>query len=415
MKLQLRALASLSFVGLLAACGGPQDVRAERADCRRGDEAACVSLGDRYVDGDEVEQDVDRAARIYLSACRNNPASDGCQAYVALGSDDASQSIDVNRALEIVWRPCRRYDVDACDDVLELLENPDLATYDPEHGQRVRDRLCLDGWDVFCGGLDSDGDGISDQTDECILRPEDVDGWEDADGCPDPDNDGDGMTDDVDQCPDDPEDVDGFADEDGCPDPDNDEDGVLDVDDGCPDAAEDFDAFEDTDGCPEADNDFDGILDDDDLCPNEPEDVDGFEDADGCPEEGSGLVTLTCDAIVISDKVYFETGSAVIQSRSFDLLDQVAGVLSSVTYISLVEVGGHTDDRGGDDLNMQLSDDRAAAVRTYLMDAGVDEARLRSVGYGETVPIADNGTRSGRAENRRVEFNIVEQDSRCAD
>jgi hypothetical protein len=98
------------------------------------------------------------------------------------------------------------------------------------------------------------------------------------------DRDGDGLKDDVDKCPDDPEDFDGFEDEDGCPDPDNDRDGILDVDDKCPDIPEDKDGFQDEDGCPEGeknDRDGDGILDNVDKCPDDPEDFDQFEDEDG--------------------------------------------------------------------------------------------------------------------------------------
>jgi hypothetical protein len=166
---------------------------------------------------------------------------------------------------------------------------------------------------------DSDGDGIPNNRDRCPLVPEDHDGFQDADGCPDDDNDGDGVPDAQDKCPDKPEDHDGFQDEDGCPDLDNDGDGIADLDDrcpldkedgkppypndgcpadkrdsdgdgvmdsvdACPDKAEDQDGFEDADGCPDPDNDGDGIADADDKCPNCAEDKDGIQDADGCPE-----------------------------------------------------------------------------------------------------------------------------------
>ena len=414
MNRHLLTLAAASLVAFSLGCGASTELRADRANCRAGNDAACVDLGDRYVLGNEVEVDLPRAEEIYLRSCRNDPAGPGCEAYVDLATSRAD-SIDAQRGVELLWRNCRRYDIAGCSDLLSLYENPDLSVYDPERALAVRERLCDDGWDLFCGGLDSDADGISDGDDACPLTPEDLDNFEDTDGCPEPDNDDDGLVDALDECPNEAEDFDGFEDNNGCPDPDNDGDGVLDADDACPDVAEDFDGFEDTDGCPEADNDFDGILDANDACPLEPEDFDGFEDADGCPEEGTGLVTLTCDAIVISDTVYFDTGLATIQSRSFELLDQVAGVLNSVSYITLVEIAGHTDDRGSDELNLTLSDDRAASVRSYLVEAGIAPERLRSVGYGETMPIADNATSAGRAENRRVAFDIIEQDSRCAD
>jgi hypothetical protein len=139
---------------------------------------------------------------------------------------------------------------------------------------------------------DADGDGIPDALDQCPTEPEDRDGFQDEDGCPDPDNDGDGIPDAVDQCPNQPEDFDGFQDEDGCPDPDNDGDGIPDAVDRCPNQPEDFDGFQDEDGCPDKDNDGDGIPDEADRCPNEPEDRDGYQDADGCPDlddDGDGV------------------------------------------------------------------------------------------------------------------------------
>jgi len=100
---------------------------------------------------------------------------------------------------------------------------------------------------------------IPDVDDECTMKPEDMDGFQDDDGCPDLDNDGDGIPDTDDQCKNTPEDVDGFEDKDGCPDPDNDGDGIKDAADKCPDEPEDIDGFQDDDGCPDIDNDNDGI------------------------------------------------------------------------------------------------------------------------------------------------------------
>ena len=170
---------------------------------------------------------------------------------------------------------------------------------------------------------DSDGDGIPDTRDKCPNQKEDLDGFEDEDGCPEADNDRDGVPDERDKCPLRPEDVDKFQDEDGCPDPDNDGDGVpdkkddcpmvkgpaaskgcpssmLDADgdgvpddrDKCPKAMEDKDGFQDDDGCPDPDNDGDGIKDEQDKCKNLPEDKDGNEDSDGCPDpddDGDGV------------------------------------------------------------------------------------------------------------------------------
>ncbi|HMV67833.1 MAG TPA: OmpA family protein [Myxococcota bacterium] len=137
---------------------------------------------------------------------------------------------------------------------------------------------------VPVANADPDGDGVTGKADACPRDPEDIDTFQDLDGCPDPDNDGDGVLDAADACRGEPEDVDGFRDDDGCPDLDNDGDGVPDVSDGCPLDPEDLDGFEDADGCPEYENDGDGIPDDKDLCRDDPEDFDGFEDEDGCPD-----------------------------------------------------------------------------------------------------------------------------------
>jgi outer membrane protein OmpA-like peptidoglycan-associated protein len=265
-----------------------------------------------------------------------------------------------------------------------------------------------------CPDPDNDRDTLADTNDSCTLEPEDHDDFEDGDGCPDPDNDKDGIADTADACPVVAEDADNFEDEDGCVDPDNDKDTILDAADRCPDVAEDADNFEDEDGCVDPDNDKDGLLDATDECANEPEDFDGFEDDDGCPEPGSGLVKLTCDKIDIADRVYFDTGSDRIQPRSFGLLEQVASVLKSASYVKGMRVEGHTDDRGKDASNLELSARRAASVMRFLGEHGVAAERLTSEGFGETKPIASNKTNAGRGENRRVEFVITEQDSRCA-
>ncbi len=138
-------------------------------------------------------------------------------------------------------------------------------------------------------GLDLDGDGVLDRDDRCPDVPEDRDGFQDADGCPEPDNDGDGIPDERDRCRDEAETFDGYQDEDGCPDLDDDGDGIPDEEDACRNEPEDVDGFEDQDGCPDPDNDGDGIPDERDLCPRGPEDRDGFRDDDGCPDPDNDL------------------------------------------------------------------------------------------------------------------------------
>jgi OOP family OmpA-OmpF porin len=254
---------------------------------------------------------------------------------------------------------------------------------------------------------DRDGDGIIDEQDRCPDEPEDIDGNEDADGCPESeDTDHDGLDDIRDTCPLEPEDMDGFADEDGCPEPDNDLDRVIDGGDNCPTDPEDRDGFQDDDGCPEADNDVDTFPDVTDACPNEP----GIAEENGCPRVYQD-VEVTSEGIVIHQQIFFETNRAVIRPESFAILDTVARVMADFPDIS-IEVQGHTDSRGSDRSNLRLSEARAASVREYLTRAGVAASRLTSHGYGEAVPIESNSTPEGRAANRRVEFHRTDSRAR---
>jgi OmpA-OmpF porin, OOP family len=282
------------------------------------------------------------------------------------------------------------------DDVDQCPDNPeDYDDFEDEDG---------------CPDPDNDRDGILDEDDDCPNEPEDKDGVEDHDGCPERDQndrDGDGILDDVDKCPDDPEDFDDFEDEDGCPDPDNDKDGILDVDDLCPNDPEDKDGFQDEDGCPDPDNDKDRILDADDACPNEPETYNGFEDQDGCPDRGRVVVTDT--KIEILDKIFFEYNKDIIKSESFPILDAIVATLQGNPDIARIEIQGHTDSRGSDSYNLDLSDRRAAAVRRYMVNAGVNAKRLESHGYGETQPLDKRNNEEAWAKNRRVEFLILKR------
>ena len=246
---------------------------------------------------------------------------------------------------------------------------------------------------------DRDGDGNPDDTDECPDDPEDIDAYEDTDGCPeDEDIDGDGVRASADLCPTEAEDADGRGDADGCPDPDDDFDGVPDIRDRCVIEPEDRDGFQDDDGCPDPDNDGDSILDPQDTCPDRP----GPAAEGGCPRVYEN-VEVTETAIRITQKVHFATDRAEILPDSYALLNTVAQVLEDYPQIT-VEVQGHTDSRGSDRHNLRLSDARANAVRAYLLARGIDAGRLSANGYGESRPIESNGTSAGRAANRRVEF-----------
>jgi outer membrane protein OmpA-like peptidoglycan-associated protein len=222
------------------------------------------------------------------------------------------------------------------------------------------------------------------------------------------DTDGDGVLDDADRCPETPEDVDGFEDTDGCLDDDNDADGVSDATDACPMQPEDADGFADDDGCPDDDNDGDGIADVDDACINAAEVLNGVDDTDGCPDEAAAVLDEDKGEIVIIDQVYFDLGKATIRAESHGILDAVAAVLAANPDVAGVEVQGHTDVRGSAASNLRLSQERVDAVRAYLIEAGIDADRLIAKGYGETQPIVEARTEAEHAQNRRVQFVVLD-------
>lgn len=247
---------------------------------------------------------------------------------------------------------------------------------------------------------DADGDGIPDELDQCPNEAEDMDGFQDDDGCPDLDNDGDGIPDADDQCSGEAEDMDGFEDEDGCPDLDNDGDGIPDADDQCPNDA----GPPENNGCPDPDRDGDGVPDRIDNCPDEP----GVVENHGCQEKQ--LVVIGDGRLEILEKVYFKTGSAKLQKRSWALLDNVAAVLRAHPEIEKIRVEGHSDKTGSLKFNMVLSKKRANTVVRYLVGRGkVSRSRLVAKGYGPKKPLVpDAKTKEEQAMNRRVEFHIVD-------
>ena len=283
-------------------------------------------------------------------------------------------------------------------------DNVDRCPNEPEDKDGFEDN---DG----CPDPDNDKDGILDRDDKCPNEPEDKDGFEDKDGCPDPDNDKDKIPDVSDKCPDKPETYNGFQDEDGCPDEvpgpsDRDKDGILDDDDECPDEPEDKDGFEDEDGCPDPDNDKDGIPDVDDKCPNEPETINGKDDEDGCPDKGQGEVKIGREELETLRPIFFDTDRARVRHAFYNILGQVASTLKAHPEIGRCAVEGHTDDTGPEEWNQKLSQLRAQSVVEFLVNKGVDRKRLAAIGHGEKVPWASNETPWGRAKNRRVIFHI---------
>jgi OmpA-OmpF porin, OOP family len=230
----------------------------------------------------------------------------------------------------------------------------------------------------------------------------------------DEDPDKDGVVGAADGCATEPEDLDGFRDEDGCPELDNDEDGVVDAVDKCGSEPEDKDGFRDEDGCPELDNDDDGVADASDRCGTEAETRNGYLDDDGCADEiPERLRTLTSAPLAVT----WKPGTAELLPASTKLLDDAAAVLTEVKEVS-IEIGVHTDDQPpakgskyGD--NQALSQDRAEAVKAYLVGKGIDASRLTARGHGDMAPLEAATGLTGakqsaaRAKNRRVELKLV--------
>jgi outer membrane protein OmpA-like peptidoglycan-associated protein len=216
---------------------------------------------------------------------------------------------------------------------------------------------------------DTDRDGIPNSVDRCWREAEDYDGFQDSDGCPDLDNDSDGIPDDEDKCPDEAEDMDGFQDQDGCPDPDNDGDGVLDVDDECPDKP-----FART--------------------------------ANGCPPVYA-TITVTVAKIELKRPVLFAKGKAEFDERTRLVLDEIATALTEHYPDRRVRIEGHADGEGSTKDNERLSQQRADAIRTYLIAKGAAEHRLVGKGYGESQPLHHEDTAEAEAKNRRVEFVFI--------
>ena len=320
-----------------------------------------------------------------------------------------------------------------------------------------------------CPVPDSDNDGYCDAwvgekgmlevfnckgIDKCENEAEDMDGFEDEDGCPDVDNDKDGICDawvaeqglsdkyaDVckgaDKCPLEAEDLDGNLDSDGCPDPDNDGDGLCDPwvsqkglsdkyasqcsgIDYCPD----YNASKEFKGCPDPDSDKDGFCDawiydnglqdqfpsckGKDMCPDEKGD-----DGKGCIKR---RVEVTADKIQINEAINFASNKAVIQKSSDSLLEEIAQVFKNNPQIKLVEIQGHTDLSGSAKKNQTLSENRAKSVYERLISLGVEKERMQYKGYGMTQPVEPlaanqkKETKEQAAKNRRVVFNILEQE-----
>lgn len=231
---------------------------------------------------------------------------------------------------------------------------------------------------------DTDGDGVIDDNDKCPT----VKGLAKYQGCPIPDTDKDGINDEQDKCPS----VAGLAKYQGCPIPDTDKDGINDEEDKCPTVA----GLARYNGCPIPDTDGDGINDEEDKCPT----VKGTVENNGCPE-------LKKQYNFDNRKVLFVTGSSTLTKGSKVELEKVIKALNEYPSLKLY-VDGYTDNTGSDKINKALSLKRANSVKAHLFSKKIAADRLLTDGHGSESPVADNKTAKGRAENRRVEFRVLE-------
>ncbi|THU32414.1 OmpA family protein [Niastella caeni] len=239
------------------------------------------------------------------------------------------------------------------------------------------------------GCPDKDGDGVADGVDKC---PE-VFGLARNRGCPLPDRDNDTVLDEEDQCPD----IAGILKYHGCPPPDTDGDGLNDEEDLCPDKA----GAKDFNGCPIPDSDGDGLNDKEDKCPT----IAGVRENNGCPAIKREIVERVNYA---AKKIFFALGSDKIMPASYSALDNVVSILKADASLKLI-IEGYTDNVGKPESNLILSQKRADAVKSYLMQKGLDANRLNAKGYGQERAVSDNSTPAGRAANRRVELKLSQQ------
>ena len=232
--------------------------------------------------------------------------------------------------------------------------------------------------------LDADKDGTADSDDSCKTIP----GIPRYHGCPIPDSDLDGINDEMDSC----KTIPGISRYHGCPIPDSDQDGINDEEDSCrlvPGSAHYH-------GCPVPDRDRDGINDETDRCPDQP----GPVSNQGCPVLRTAMIKR---AELVAANVMFQVNSSKLTKNSYPGIRELADSLKANPDLDLV-IEGHTDNTGSPSYNLELSRQRADAVKKALLKMGIEESRIEAKGYGDSKPIADNHTVSGRAQNRRVVF-----------
>lgn len=265
---------------------------------------------------------------------------------------------------------------------------------------------------------DEDNDGIYDYKDKCPN----VAGVKELNGCPEKgsqpnktsknnlDSDGDGILNRIDHCPN----VAGLIKNNGCPIVDSDGDTIIDSEDNCPNVA----GLARRNGCPEVDSDGDGVLDGKDKCPT----VSGVLSNNGCPIPKQAIVyetkptyttsptyeatTIAYDSSEIEKlarRIQFNSSRSNFTQETYSILNSIVSFVNRYPNSRFI-IKGHTDSDGSEETNKILSQNRANAVKNYLINHGVSEYNLEAVGFGERQPLATNTTSAGREINRRVEI-----------
>lgn len=252
---------------------------------------------------------------------------------------------------------------------------------------------------------DRDGDGIVDAEDACPDQKPGAMPDPTRKGCPIPDKDGDGIPDSDDQCPENAQGQVADPTRKGCPANDKDGDGIYDHEDQCPYRAVGSLPDPGRKGCPLDDQDHDFVPDREDACPDKAGAPDRNAKRNGCPNP---FVIFENQRVVLKQAIAFKQNSDEILPQSTLILTATANVLRDAPVIKKVRIEAHTDNVGGADANMTLSQNRADAIVRWLVDHGIDSSRLEAQGFGDTRPIGDNATPAGRTKNRRIDFVIID-------
>lgn len=321
----------------------------------------------------------------------------------------ASFSIGISYALDLAGTNKVDTDGDGISDNDEI----DIYFTDPNKidtdGDGLSDNDEINRYFTNPNKVDTDGDGLSDNEEinsyftDAQKSDTDSDGLGDGDEInkyfTDPNNsdtDGDGLLDGEDNCPNLPEDFDGFEDEDGCPDVDNDNDGILDVDDKCPGEAETFNNYQDTDGCPDEIPETDII-----------KEIKSEEKTESKRIETKNKVRVAIpNEFLLDGENAFYSNTSNIQKNYYKKLNEIAEMMKSNPNFKW-RIEGHLDNSGSPTERKALSTSMASSVMDYLISRGVSSRSLQVIGLSDEYPLAPNSTIQGRLKNRRVEIKRI--------